>query len=170
MVPEHNCFALAHHSLEDQIELWPSATKLDQQIESFEGSSDVQLQTYHERNRNSDSFIRNQMTPIMFAVLDERSTQDHTIIIHYFHRENGMEGPDDGKEIDSFWTSWRVRVAEAQNMMTDLEFTLQIYDEVYSKKDRYTGEDGVFPVEIAVNEWMGASKDETDNTSRTSTQ
>lgn len=94
-----------------------------------------------------------------FAVLDERSTQDNTIIIHFFHREIGV-----GREIDRFWISWRVRVAKARAMMTDLRFTPQIFVDVYSKKERCTGEDGVFPVEAAVNDYVKAEEEGSEET------
>ena len=89
------------------------------------------------------------MNPKLYAILDERGTKEHTITVHYQHKQKDLYT---NEETDRFWTSWRVRFPEAKKIISLLTFKVEFYEDVFSKSDRFVGDDGIFPVEYAIDE------------------
>lgn len=77
------------------------------------------------------------------AVLDERSTQDDTVLIYYYELtyDDGTEEPN-----GRVYYHWRVRFSDAYDMVRTIEnCNLGVVEEyVLKASKRYTNDDGVF--------------------------
>jgi hypothetical protein len=98
-----------------------------------------------------------------FAVLDERSVFDKTVVFHEIDSmsieqlDSGIWDPD-----EKFTTcrSWRVQFSDAYDMVILLEYVAAIWDTVLVRaEDRYTGQDGIFDLQRAMIE-KGCKEDE----------
>ncbi len=78
-----------------------------------------------------------------FAVLDERSARDRTVVLHYEFLG------DDELVHRWFWRSWRVRFAEAASMSIGLTTPSIAYEVYLEHGDRFVDEDGILAVEEA---------------------
>lgn len=127
----------------------------------------------HDFLTENSSNLPAEIEYCQYAILDDRSVSDNTIILaHSYSRlqmrdadtmteeeaeqwvrdcEEDEEGEDDG------WREWRVRFEDAEKMATMLcfegDFTVKLYSEEFV--ERYTGEDGVFGLRDAYNAYIG---------------
>ncbi|KAI9883794.1 MAG: hypothetical protein M1823_004426 [Watsoniomyces obsoletus] len=126
----------------------PRDTHPEYVVDPFEAQSESQLrQLFKERFLAAET--GNVLEPYQFAVLDERSPDDKTIVLHYQHLDN----VDDETSDRMSWRSWRIRFGEAWRMSVNLT-TADIAYPVYLKHgDRFVDEDGILAVEEA---WKNA--------------
>ncbi|THY37884.1 hypothetical protein D6C97_10566 [Aureobasidium pullulans] len=109
-----------------------------------------------------------------YAILDDRSVSDDTIILAHSYSSLQMRDPDtmteeeakqwmrdceeDEEGEDDGWRAWRVRFEDAEKMATMLcfegDFTVKLYSEEFV--ERYTGEDGVFGFQDARRAFVGS--------------
>ncbi|KAI9883470.1 MAG: hypothetical protein M1823_004760 [Watsoniomyces obsoletus] len=124
----------------------PSETSPDYTVDHFEGTSDAQLrQLFLERFIASGLFP--QFDDGYFAVLDERSVRDRTVVFHLHH----LADPMDEDCHHYVWSSWRVRFEDAYFLAEGL-MSLAVTDEVYVEHGhRFVDEDGILHPRMALN-------------------
>jgi hypothetical protein len=125
----------------------PTKTLVNPIVELFEDVSDPELRRnfmehYHERGGFIDSNT--------FAILDERSVQDKTVVIHFRNEE--MDD-DTLEETGLTWYSWRIRFGDAEEMTCALEETLDMFEDVFQQSAAFTGENGIFDFQGAQEAW-----------------
>ena len=85
-----------------------------------------------------------------FIVLDECGVQEKTVLVYTW--ENAIED----NEI-STWRSWRVRFEAAAEAVENICEPMDMYEPVYLRSDRFTGEDGIFDFQRAKDAWVSGS-------------
>ena len=87
-----------------------------------------------------------------FIVLDERGVQEKTVVVH------AWDPAIDDNEV-STWRSWRVQF-EATEEMVDAIFggPMDMYEPVFVRSNRFTGEDGIFDFQRAHDAWVSGSE------------
>lgn len=57
----------------------------------------------------------------------------------------------------STWQSWRVRFEDAEETVEKICEPMDMYEPVYLRSDRFTGEDGIFDFQRAKDAWVSGS-------------
>lgn len=128
--------------------LKPSETAVEFTVDVFDASAD-------ELNKLSDGAVDKQMRTdgylgfVVFAVLDERSTKDDTVVLYY--DEVILDEVTD-EENDAVLHAYRVKFADAHDMVGLIEnCNISVIEEYVLKAGpRFTNEDGVFEFAEAV--------------------
>lgn len=137
---EYNFFVPASLSAGQQFQKTGEFSTLDY----FEGKTTEDLQQVFEQRSKRNKYLSGGV----FAILDERSSKDRTLIVYYLHSEfDDME-----ERIGQTWVSWRVRFEESFILVSLLQTKGEFYDNVFCLRDRFVDENGIFPVNAAMEQ------------------
>ena len=127
----------------------PSKEPLDFVIDIFDNLLESQLRNLF---LESYSTINGMLPQETFVVLDERGVQEKTVVVH------AWDPAIDDNEV-STWRSWRVQF-EATEEMVDAIFggPMDMYEPVFVRSNRFTGEDGIFDFQRAHDAWVSGSE------------
>lgn len=92
----------------------------------------------------------------MFAILDERSATDNTVVMFY-RRSNS-------------WDRWRVRFSDAFFTLVSCTENQDQYNNVFRQSHRFTTKDGVFPAKEAATAIQKQYEQDMESGNRRSTR
>ena len=122
-----------------------------------------QIQQYLQNQLpESDLIPTTNLTGEEFAILDQRSIEDETVLIYQLlderlTREPGSDDEEDEDEDKEVCWSWRVRFAEVDELIGGLE-TLEALPKYCS--DQFLGDDGIFDVRRATEAYANGWKNQ----------
>ena len=122
----------------------PSRTGNDDHVRVFENATDEQLRQLHAERQEG----RDWLDSSVFAVLDERSTQDRTVIIQHLNVLFDEETEEPAGE--TTWIKWRIHFTDAYELLAYIMTTEEIVQRVLLKADQFTTEDGIFEMQEAL--------------------
>lgn len=106
--------------------------------------TDVQLRSFLDARRDGNRWLEGGR----FAVLDDRSAEDETVVIHYLK----IDCNDLAEIIGRKWVHWRVTFADSYEMICLLTTSPEIIERVFMSSDKFTGDDGIFRMQDAFRE------------------
>lgn len=115
-----------------------------ERIDYFEDCSVEELQQITDERSKTG----NEQEEGVFVILDEGSARDKTAIVWYLNYEFN----DVDELIGSHCVFQRVRFHGSYILIALNETKEEFYDTVFSKWDRFVGEDGIFPVKDAMKQ------------------
>jgi len=145
---------------QDSYDAWKTQPPVPEFSNGFSGYTASQLQEYvtsHEAQIEEGGNLEARQ----FAVLDERSESDGTVVLWMqldkdlmgLDQAAGEEGEESGdveaeEEVEKVWRQWRVKFEDSEKIAIDLDMTIEMWP-VYCRED-LVGEDGVFNVKRAI--------------------
>lgn len=166
---QHNFFSLVRNLTQSSFDTPCTSPPIPPFTSDFSTHDQI-----HDFLTEKSSNLPADIETCQYAILDDRSVSDDTVILAHSYssfqmrdadtmteeeaeqwmrecEEEEEEGEDDG------WREWRVRFEDAEKMATMLcfegDFTVKLYSEEFV--ERYTGEDGVFGLRDAYEALMG---------------
>jgi len=138
---------------QDSYDAWKTQLPVPEFSNGFSGYTASQLQEYvtsHEAQIEEGGNLEARQ----FAVLDERSASDGTVVLWMQLDKDLMgQGEESGDveaedEVEKVWRQWRVKFEDSEKIAIDLDMTIAMWP-VYCRDD-LVGEDGVFNVKRAI--------------------
>ncbi|KAG9516917.1 hypothetical protein KCU93_g8948, partial [Aureobasidium melanogenum] len=161
--PRHNFFSLVRDSTQTTFDPFRTSPPVDPFISDFQGREQIRnfVATHLDDPPSGD------LEACQYALLDERSVMDHTVILAHSYSSFQMRDRDtmtedelshwDGEceeridEPDDSWREWRVRFEEAETLSTYLcfecDFTVKLYNDDFVAA--HTDDKGIFQLDSA---------------------
>ncbi|KAI4736738.1 FMN-dependent alpha-hydroxy acid dehydrogenase [Aureobasidium sp. EXF-12298] len=161
--PRHNFFSLVRDSTQTTSDPFRTSPPVDPFISDFQGREQIRnfVATHLDDPPSGD------LEACQYALLDERSVMDHTVILAHSYSSFQMRDRDtmtedelshwDGEceeridEPDDSWREWRVRFEEAETLSTYLcfecDFTVKLYNDDFVAA--HTDDKGIFQLDSA---------------------
>lgn len=162
--PKHNFFSLVRASDQTVFDPWRTSPPVSPFYSDFRDQEQIRdFVATHLGKTPSES----DLAACQYAILDERSTIDQTVILAHSYSSLEMRDPDtmtedeldrwdtecEGREDepDDSWCEWRVRFEDAEPLSTFLcfecDFTVKLYNKDFVAA--HTDDKGVFHLESA---------------------
>jgi len=152
--PKRNFYSLVRDPAQASYDDWQTKIPVPDFPNGFLEYTASQLQEYVTSHRAQIERAGN-LEVGQFAVLDERSATDGTVVLwkelekDLMKEEGQEEESESGEEGDGkVWRQWRVKFENSERIATDLDMTMEMWP-VYCRDD-LVGEDDVFNVKRAV--------------------
>ncbi|KAG9568811.1 hypothetical protein KCU71_g1263, partial [Aureobasidium melanogenum] len=161
--PRHNFFSLVRDSTQTTFDPFRTLPPVDPFISDFQGREQIRnfIATHLDDPPSGD------LEACQYALLDERSVMDHTVILAHSYSSFQMRDRDTVTEDelshwddeceeriyepDDSWREWRVRFGEAETLSTYLcfecDFTVKLYNDDFVAA--HTDDKGIFQLDSA---------------------
>ncbi|KAK6004832.1 hypothetical protein QM012_007611 [Aureobasidium pullulans] len=170
--PEHNFFSLVRNSTQTTFDSWCTPPPVHPYVSDFQDREQIRsfiAAHLGEPPSNGD------LEPCQYAVLDERSATDQTMILAHSYSAFHMRDPETmtdeecvqwevecderADEPDDSWRKWRVRFEDAGPLSTHLCFETDFTPKLYNDDlvAAHTDQTGVFQLTSAWKAYVDAN-------------